>query len=107
MKTRIRTTFAVLAAAVVAVVGSAPAAAGEYVPFVTDFPQQQERYVPFVTDFPRPATPAPEAGPSPLGIDWSGPPLTVVGSAVAAALALGVVLVLSRRQPGRPRASGC
>lgn len=109
MNARTRSALAVLAAALAAALGGTPAAAApaEYVPFVTDFPQREEPYVPFVSDFPRPVAPAPEARASSGGIDWSGVPVEGVAAAVAAALAAGAALSLSRRRGTAPRLGDC
>jgi hypothetical protein len=102
--TRIRMLIAALVAA--AALPGAAAGAGEYVPFVTDFPAPQEPYVPFVSDFPRPVAPAPEPGPAPTGVSWGDVPLEGVGLTVAALLS-GGALVLVRRRHAAPRLGGC
>jgi hypothetical protein len=87
---------------------ASPATPGDYVPFVTDFPEPvTTAFVPFVTDFPQPAaspdqaadpTVAPAApGTGPNWFDWAD--LSVEGSAGAALAALlaGAGLVVARR----------
>jgi hypothetical protein len=105
-----RTAVTGLALAALAV--SAPAAAQEYVPFVTDFPQgRTAEFVPFVTDFGREQRPsgtpvvlnprAPEAAPA---RDVGDLALGGVAGFAFAALLVGMAAGLRRIRPqGAPR----
>lgn len=88
---------AVVAAAALA---AAPAYAGEYQPFQTDFPssaQVQHRYIPGVTDFPSSGPTVQTTTLADDGIEWSD---TGVLAAFGAAFGLGLAgsaLMIRRR----------
>lgn len=97
MKPRIAVSAVVAAASLAA----APAYAGEYQPFQTDFPsspQVQQHFIPGVTDFPSSGPTVPTTTlTADDGIEWSDAGLL---AAVSAALGLGLAgsaLLIRRR----------
>jgi hypothetical protein len=99
---------AALVSAALVAAGSGAAATGEFVPFVTDFPQGKsaEPFVPWVTDFGREPSPAP-AQRQPLqpvaataGLDWDDAALGAgFGFGVAALAATAALALRGRRSP--------